>query len=286
MTRDVGDRIAIRYEARTPDGTLTSATVAVAVTQPDGTLLSPAPTVTATGTGLYDAAFTVDSAGVWRWTWTASGALVDVAHGSVDVAGPGPGTYASLPLLREAVKATSGDRDDLLMQALTAAARAADRDTGRRPGGFYLDAVASSRSYEVSGRSLYDPATGRHRLLVDEIGSTTGLTVETGDGTTWTATTDYRIDPLNAIADQQPITALSRLGGWGHDLVRVTARWGWPAVPAAVPQAVLIQATRLYSRKNSPQGVAGSSDWGVIRLARMDPDVQAQLGPLMLPGIA
>lgn len=285
MSRDVGDRIAIRHEVRDPDGTLTAATVSVAVTQPDGTLLSPAPSVATPSTGIYDAAFTADAAGVWRWVWTISGAVVEVAHGSVDVANPAPGTYLSLVDFRAGFKITSADRDELLLSALTAAARAADRDTGRRPGGFYLAPAATARQFEVAGRVLLDPA-GRHKLLVDEIGSTADMVVETGDGTTWTAVTDYRVDPLNALADGEPITALTRAGGWGCDLVRITARWGWPAVPATIPQAVRIQATRWYRRKDSAEGVTGGGDFGAIRLSRLDPDVRAMLGALTLPGIA
>nr|MDT0658028.1 hypothetical protein [Micromonospora sp. DSM 115978] len=283
-TRDVGDRIAIRHEVRDPDGTLTAATVAVTVTAPDGTTSTPS--VTTGSTGLYDAAFTVDEVGAWRWDWTVSGAVVEVAHGSVDVGNPGPGTYASLPMFRAGFKVTAADRDDRMLMALTAAARAVDRDTGRSPGGFYLGPTAIPRQYEVAGRTLCDSATGRIKLLVDEIGSTDDMVVEIGDGTTWTTVTDYRVDPLNALADGQPITGLTRAGGWGSDLARVTARPGWPAVPGAVPQAVLIQATRWYRRKDSPEGVAGSGDFGTIRLARVDPDVQRLLDSLTLPGIA
>jgi hypothetical protein len=285
MSRDVGDRIAIRHEVRDPDGTLTAATVSVAVTQPDGTLLSPAPTVTASSTGVYDAAFTADAAGVWRWTWTVSGAVVEVAHGSIDVADPGPGTYLSLTDFRDGLKITSADRDSLLLDALTAAARAADRYTGRQPGGFYLSSSATARQYQVAGRVLVD-AAGRFKLLVDEIGSASGLVVETGDGTTWTTVTDYRVDPLNAISAGDPVTALTRAGGWGTDLVRVTARWGWPACPASIPAAVRMQATRWYRRKDSPEGIAGGGEFGGVRLSRMDPDVRELLAPYMLPGIA
>ena len=282
--RDVGDRIAIRFEVRTPDGTLTAATVAVAVTKPDGTLVSPAPTVTTTSVGIYDASFVADSAGQWRWTWTASGTVAEVAHGRVDVGDPATGTYVSLTLFKKQFNLTAADRDELLSQALTAAARAVDAHTGRRPGGFYLDGTATARQYGVCGRTVRGH-DGRHKLLIDDIGSVTGLTVETGDGTTWTTATGHRTDPANALADQQPITGLAAWS-WGTDLVRVTARWGWPAVPDQVVQATLIQATRLYRRKDSPEGVAGGGEWGVVRLSRLDPDVGQLLQHLVLPGIA
>jgi hypothetical protein len=68
--------------------------------------------------------------------------------------------------------------------------------------------------------------------------------------------------------------------------VRVTAKWGWPAVPDTVVQATLIQASRLYRRKDSPEGVLGSAEWGTVRLGRVDPDVYALIQQLILPGMA
>ena len=193
--------------------------------------------------------------------------------------------YATLTLFKDSLKITAADRDVLLTQALTAASRAVDAHTGRPDDGFTIDASATARSYETAGRTL-GTRSGRSKLLVDEIGTLTDLAVATGDGTTWTTTTDYRVDPLTALADGQPITALTALTGWGCDLVRVTARWGWPTVPDVVVQATLIQATRLYRRKDSPEGVAGGGEWGVVRLSRVDPDVGALLAHLTLPGIA
>jgi hypothetical protein len=281
VTRDVGDLIGIRYEARDSDGDLVAATVAVTVTAPDDTTDTPA--VSPASTGLYDSEFTADAVGTWRWKWSVSGAITDVQYGSVDVGDPGPDTYVSLVALRESVNIPYGDRDGRLGIALSAAARAVDSFTGRRPGGFYLSPTATSRTYETCA-TLY--ANGRYQLLVDEIGSLTGLIVEIGAGTTWSAVTDYRVSPPNALADGQPITSITSPTWWGDELVRVTARHGWPVTPPQVASATLIQATRLYKRKESPDGVAGDGSLGVVRLARVDPDVQALLSPFVLPGIA
>ena len=48
-------------------------------------------------------------------------------------------------------------------------------------------------------------------------------------------------------------------------------------MPAQVAQATLIQAARLYKRRESPEGVLGNAEWGSIRLSRVDPDVAALL---------
>jgi Phage gp6-like head-tail connector protein len=41
-----------------------------------------------------------------------------------------------------------------------------------------------------------------------------------------------------------------------------------------VRQAVLLLASRLYKRRNSPDGVAGWDDGGAVRILRVDPDVE------------
>lgn len=278
--RDVGDRIAIRHEVRDPDGTLTTATVTVAVTRPDGTLVTPAPTVTASSTGVYDAAFDAATAGVWRWTWTVSGAVVDVAHGSVDVGDPVPPTYATLPELKAARRITDAADDTALQKALATASRAIDRKTGRR---FYLDASPSARVFNPYGRVVDG------KVLVDDIGSATGLIVEIGSGTSWTAVTDYETTPDNALTKGQPVTGLLRTSGWwaysSADRIRITAKWGWPAVPDEISQATLLLANRLFMRKDSPEGVAGFDSIGVVRMSRWDPDVETLVGPYVLPGI-
>lgn len=283
-TRDVGDRPNLRYEARNAEGTLTAATVVLTVTDPTGDVTTP--TVTNPGTGLYDAAFTLTEAGLWRWVWTVSGAVVDVQYGDVLAANPGPGTYATLPQLRARINVSAGDRDPFLQSALNAAARGFDRDTGRNPGGFELAAAVSQRHFSVARNVVYDRGSGRYKLMVDEIGSLTGLIVETGGDSTWTAVTDYRVEPRTSPGDRQPVTALSRLSGWGCDEVRVTALWGWPVTPDDVAEAVLIGAHRLYLRKDTPEGIKSGGEFGAVRLSRVDPDYQRIAQSYSLPGIA
>jgi hypothetical protein len=62
--------------------------------------------------------------------------------------------------------------------------------------------------------------------------------------------------------------------------VRVTARFGWPEVPVAVREATILQASRLFTRLDSPLGVAGFGDMGAMRVSRfVDPDVEMLLQP-------
>lgn len=192
--------------------------------------------------------------------------------------------YVDLPTLKSALGVESDDttRDTLLASALAAASRGIDRMTGRR---FWLDTTAVERTYNPRGRTVCD--TDGERLIVDDIGVTMGMVVETGSGASWSAVTGYETAPDNALVQGRPVTALLQpAGSWGYGTcrVRVTARFGWPAIPDEVVEATKIQAARLYRRKDSPEGVTGSAEWGVVRLSRVDPDVYALVQHLTLPG--
>ena len=194
--------------------------------------------------------------------------------------------YGTLAALKErlGIEADDTSRDAPLNSALAAASRGIDRATGRR---FWLDADPVQRTYNPRGRIVRE--SDGDLFLVDDIGNVAGLVVETGSGTSWSAVTDYETGPENAIADGKPITGLLRtLGTWGLTTtrLRVTARFGWPAVPDEVTEAALIQASRLYKRKDSPEGIIGSAEWGVRNLSRRDPDVWALIEPYILPGFA
>lgn len=193
--------------------------------------------------------------------------------------------YATLDELKKFVTIDTAvvDRDDLLTIALDAAHDDLEGDCGRR---FYLDASATARTYDPADRIVVD--RGRQFLLVDDIGSTTDLVVETGVST-WTAVTgtvEYR--PENALVRGRAITSLmSPTGLWPTDpftRVRVTARWGWPAVPPRVKEATLLSASRYYARRKSPQGVVGTADWGQITVRRSDPDYLALISQFARPG--
>jgi hypothetical protein len=143
--------------------------------------------------------------------------------------------------------------------------------------------------FPVLGRMVCDEDR-TPRLLVDEIGADDGLVVEVGSGSTWTAVDEADLEqwPLNALAQWQPVEALARLDtSWPdgpRQRVRITARWGWPAVPDEVIEATLLLAARLYKRKSSPDGTAGVGEWGPVRVSATDPDVFRLIHNLLLPG--
>lgn len=131
------------------------------------------------------------------------------------------------------------------------------------------------------------------RAVVDDFWSTTNLVVKTDDDddgtyeTTW-ASTDYQLEPLNGRANGITVpyyrivaVAARRFPTCNlRTSVQVTAAWGWTAVPAAVFEATLMKAARLFHRKDSPQGVAGFDQFGAVRLSRSeDGDVMSLLDP-------
>ncbi|MFG1898691.1 phage gp6-like head-tail connector protein [Micromonospora zamorensis] len=186
--------------------------------------------------------------------------------------------YADLAQLKAYLSIKDESRDVLLTQTLMAAARYIDQVAGRR---FYPDPVPTTRVYRTRGRVIEDRSGDGNLLLVDDIADDQDLAVALGSPALWTTYTGWLAEPADP---GQPITALR--GWWSGDTVRVTATFGWPAPPDEVVQATLIQASRLWKRKDSPEGVAGSAEWGAIRLSRRDPDVQALIDPYTLPGFA
>lgn len=167
--------------------------------------------------------------------------------------------------------------DDLLVLSASSASSWVNKYTRRD---FNLAGTATVRYFDTTGQTV----------LVDDIGHAT-ITVATDtaqDGTYSTAwdTTDIQASPLGALTIGEPITELVAvgdqsfplLGSRRRGLVKVTARWGWPAVPEDVQQATLILAAALYKRHESPTGVLGGAEFGLIRVgARVDPHVEMLL---------
>lgn len=49
-------------------------------------------------------------------------------------------------------------------------------------------------------------------------------------------------------------------------------------IPQVVRYAMLVQGSRNFNRSNSPEGVAGFGDLGIVRVLAVDPDVEASVG--------
>lgn len=129
-------------------------------------------------------------------------------------------------------------------------------------------------------------------VFTDDIVSVSEVAADVDDDGTfaevWDAS-DFRLSPLNAAGRGRPFTSIVARGRRfpTYAPVRVTGVFGWPAVPAGVKQAVLLQAARLYKRREAQFGIAGLGsleDGGGVRLmAKVDADVQVLLMPFRRP---
>ncbi|WP_326729714.1 phage gp6-like head-tail connector protein [Streptomyces phaeochromogenes] len=177
----------------------------------------------------------------------------------------------------------SDDTEDVrLNRARASASTSINTTCGRR---FWLDPEPVQRRFNPRGRIVRE--TDGELFLVDDIGSLDGLLVESGSGSSWSAVTGYETSPDNALVEGKPVTGLMRVSGtWGLSTsrLRLTAQFGWPAVPEDIHEAALILATRLFKRKDSPEGIIGSAEWGVRNLSRRDPDVWNLIEPYIIPG--
>jgi hypothetical protein len=191
-------------------------------------------------------------------------------------------SYAALAELKTRLGGVTGSTYDTpLTEALSAASREIEKCTGRQ---FNKASSASAR--------VYVPRM-EERLEVDDFYTTTGLIVATDTAangsysTTW-ATTDYQLEPLNGVVDGEtgwPYFEIVGVGNYGFPLgartaaVRITAAWGWNAVPAPIKEATLIAAEALFKRKDAPFGVAGANELGFSIRLREDPYVSKLIEP-------
>lgn len=193
--------------------------------------------------------------------------------------------YASLIDARRqaGVLASTDEVDDARLEAIVqAVSRHIDNWTGRR---FYTSTADETR---------YFCAESDERVDVGDLISVTTLRTDyNGDRvyeSTW-STSDYELEPVNAryAPQPEPYTHIYATPDADYSFpaglrrgVEVTGRWGYStAVPDVVREACLIQTGRVFRRRDSPFGIAGSIDLKTIRLtAQLDPDVKALLSPL------
>lgn len=187
-------------------------------------------------------------------------------------------TYVTTAELRTYITRSSVTVDDTqLAWAAEAASRDVDHFCYRQFG-----KVASAEA------KVYTAEYDRQRMVwiidVDDIHSVTALEVmvDDDDDQVYDQEVDsLRLWPYNpgpgrpwtqvVVKADSTVKPTSREGS-----VEVTANFGWAAVPTSVIQATLIQGNRIFQRRVSPFGIAGSPETGSeLRLLR-DLDVDAQ----------
>lgn len=163
-----------------------------------------------------------------------------------------------------------------------------------------------SRTFDVAGDTAttryfqpwWDRTVNRWMAPLDDLFTAEDLAVAswTDSDTGWmtpVVVTETDLRPLGAPDRSRPWTELilpagtsfprSGWTGWhsdaNSDYVAVTARWGWPEVPAAVVEATCIQASRVFKRRDALFGVTSSPDGSenTRLLNTVDVDVQVAL---------
>jgi len=188
--------------------------------------------------------------------------------------------YCTLADLKAALRVQDSIDDSLLELAIESASRE-------------IDGYCERVFYSTSATRVYAP-TNIYTVTTDDIISVTTLK-SSSDGVTYDITwqtSDYQLEPLNGVAGGlvTPFTRIRATGNYlmptfsvgtfyeGEALIQVTGVFGWSAIPAAIRQATVILAMRLFKRLDSPMGVI-SNDLGSMRVGRVDPDVEALVAP-------
>jgi hypothetical protein len=188
--------------------------------------------------------------------------------------------YATLPEVKASLRLTDTIDDALLETAIESASRMIDGFTART----FSNAGTAVRNFA---------ATDEINLIIDDAITVTQVasTDEVGGTYTIWKPTDFQLEPINSRSDglYMPFTSIRAVNDYlwpvvdQQALVRITATWGFPAVPIAIKQATVIQSSRLYKRLDSPLGVAGFGDMGAIRVGRyLDPDVEQLVMPFKI----
>jgi hypothetical protein len=190
--------------------------------------------------------------------------------------------YCSLADVKASLRITDTIDDALIENSINAASRMIDQYCNRY---FY-----SSSAGEVR----YFKADDGFTCWIDDAQSITTLQTAVTDptifDTTW-AVGDYQTLPANRNANggYYPITGLTATDNylfpvWADmALVKVTGQFGWASVPQPIQFACIIQASRLFKRLESPLGVAGVSDIGIMRVgSNIDGDVAQLINPFRL----
>ena len=77
------------------------------------------------------------------------------------------------------------------------------------------------------------------------------------------AAIDEAVNTANSLIARRIIDTLS--GAW----------------PPEIHTAALIQASRIFKRRGSPEGVANFGDFGPVIVSRLDPDIEAGVSPYL-----
>lgn len=186
--------------------------------------------------------------------------------------------YCSLAEIKAALRISDSVDDTLLELSVEAASRMIDGTCER----VFYNAGTATRTFAAERPDL---------VQIDDCQSITTFRTSTNADYIYDqtfTTTDFQPEPLNQLVAGQvtPFTRVRASGDYDFPVassvatVQIVGVWGFAAVPVAIKQATILQASREFKRFDSPLGVAGFGDMGMLRVSRyIDPDVEMLVRP-------
>jgi hypothetical protein len=186
--------------------------------------------------------------------------------------------YCTLADLKESLQIEDSNDDTALQAAILTASRQIDDYCQRF---FYTEGTL------LAPATKYYTAVSPWYVETDDIVQLTEIACDPDFDQSyaqiWNLNTDVMYEPVNNPSRGWPWTKLLAIGSYVFpyffpQTVRLKGIFGFPEVPYEVEMACKIQAARLFIRKQSPFGIAGSVELGTVRLnSRLDPDVEMLL---------
>lgn len=278
---DLGDIVAIGVSIKNAAGTLANAgAVTCTVTLPDGT--SSTPSVTNSGTGLYDASFTPTQAGrhVVRWVATGTNASAFTDEFTVRDLTTLPVVSYQAVLEHLNIPAASANQEEI-RRFVDAAQDLAEN---------YIGAVLGRRTITDE---LYDGNVDHLRLRNPRAISITSV-YEQG---TLLDSSQYEIDPTGQrlyrlTTSSLSSTAYGAYGYWaaGVNSVKVTYVAGFAVTPPSVQQGVLEIVRHLWQTQRGVTNVmsrtGSGDDFYTAPTYSLPRRAMELLDPASLPGLA
>lgn len=185
--------------------------------------------------------------------------------------------YTTLAEVKAILRITDDVDDALLETCVESASRQIETHTER----VFLS---------TTGTRLFTPEDS-YLCTIDDLSTLTTLKTSSGANgifnINWEAT-DLQLEPLNGLTGStySPFTRIRAIGDYvfpsvmEEATVQVTGVFGYgTSIPVDVKQACNLLSIRQFKRYDSPLGVAGFGDIGIVRVSRVDPDIEALLGP-------
>lgn len=186
--------------------------------------------------------------------------------------------YCTLADLKNSLQIEDSNDDTALQAAILTASRQIDEYCQRF---FYQEGTVGSPV------TKYYTAVSPWYLETDDIVQLTEIACDPSFDQTydqiWNLSTDVMYEPVNNPSKGWPYTRILAIGSYVFpyffpQTVKLEGVFGFSEVPYEVELACKIQASRLFVRKQSPFGIAGSVELGTVRLnSRLDPDVEMLL---------